>query len=289
MHTGGPGVYDEHGMTFSRSRFAAVINIYIISSGLVTAPTHAQSSSRNSPGDPNRIVEAAADANGRVVLKLQSGRYIRPVAEKEQKGSEQIRIDERGHAVGWLVDDVTCCQSYVLPSTLIVYRVGKPVRVFGNGLVLIDWQFVDADSQVQFSSSQAHGIGANWLTVEVHDIETGRLLKKWQEPADDTVRRKTTLLAIKGQARDEFGKPVSNAFVNIRFKPGAESFAVSVTDSAGQFKIPNVEPGQYEVRFERRGFKQRVMSLTVPPSGDSVDVGSVGLESNPAEAKTPGR
>lgn len=274
-------------MTFSRPGFAALT--YIILSGFVTPSTHAQSSSGNSLGDPNRFVEAAADTNGRIVLKLQSGRYIHPLPEKEQKGSEQIQIDEKGHAVGWLVDDVSCCQSYATPSTLIVYRVGKPVRIFGNGLVLIDWQFVAAGSQVQFSSSQAHGIGANWHSIEVHDIETGRLLKKWREPADDTIRRETTLVVIKGQARDQLGKPLSNVFVSIRFKPGAESFAMSVTDSAGQFKISDVEPGQYEVQFARHGFRQRVMSLTVPRNGDMVDVGSVGLEFNPAEAKAPGR
>jgi dTDP-D-glucose 4,6-dehydratase len=49
--------------------------------------------------------------------------------------------------VGWLVEDASV-GPYSVPTTLTVYTVGKPLRHFGDGMMLRDWDFVDGESQV---------------------------------------------------------------------------------------------------------------------------------------------
>jgi hypothetical protein len=52
--------------------------------------------------------------------------------------------------------------------------MGEPLKHFGDGEVLLDWEFIDHHRHIRFSSTQAHGPGTDLLTLEVHDIETGR-------------------------------------------------------------------------------------------------------------------
>ena len=88
-----------------------------------------------------------------------------------------------------------------MPTALTVYIVGKPLRYFGDGLMLLDWDFIDDDKQIQFSSSQTHGPGTDWLSMEVHDIETGRLLKRWLERSE-TADTHVPLASIRGRVTD---------------------------------------------------------------------------------------
>jgi hypothetical protein len=235
--------------------------------------------------DTNRITGIDLGPNGKVQITFKGGKYIEPPGMKEQTACENLQISEDGRAAGWLVATGNHGASYPIPTSLIVYRPGKPIKNFGNGLMLIDWEFVDDDRHVEFSSSQTHGPGANWLTMEVHDIETGQLLKRWQEPSDDTVRRDATLAELKGRVTNAPGSPVPDAFVTVRTRPVAEPLAATTTDESGMFNIPNLQPGQYELHVEHRGFKRRVIRITVGPTGDIVDIGTVTLGKQAAVPK----
>jgi len=59
-------------------------------------------------------------------------------------------------------------------------------------------------------------------------------------------------LALKGRVNDENGLPVGAAQVKLE-GPGGQLFS-GLTDDAGFFFFPNVPPGEYQVRIEKKGF-----------------------------------
>jgi len=118
--------------------------------------------------------EVSEDAT--VKIRFNDGRSIQVPGDKGQAGREYLRVAASGRSVGWLEVNAPV-GSYSVPMTLTVYTVGKSLRHFGDGLMLLDWQFVDGDKHVQFSSSQVHGPGSLWHIMEVQDIQTGRLTK----------------------------------------------------------------------------------------------------------------
>ena len=106
------------------------------------------------------------------------GKVVRAPKEKEQIGCISLRISEDQHAVGWLVDSDFCCASYSLPHMLVVYRPGKPLRRFaGDGRAIFGWKFVGSGKQVAFEQSFPHGDLMEHY--ELRDVETGRLIGKW--------------------------------------------------------------------------------------------------------------
>lgn len=263
----------------------APVLVALALTGSVTSPMRGQLDAGISSDNPNRIVSAKIAENGRVQIRLKSGKYVQAAAEKDQTACKPVKVAANGGLAGWLVAYGNYGASYPIPTSLIVYRVGKPFRRFGNGFMLNDWSFVDHDKHVQFSSSQTHGTGANWQTVDIWDIDTGRLLKRWREPSDDDVRRDAILTPVSGQVADARGRPVSDVFVTVRAHPMAEAIAATTTDEAGRLSISNIQPGHYELRFEHRGFKQRVVGITVGKSGKKVEIGTVTLEVQPATRK----
>jgi hypothetical protein len=58
-----------------------------------------------------------------------------------------------------------------------------------------------------------------------------------------------------------------------------------ISIEGGQFTLKGIRPGQHELRFEHPGFKTRAIKITVGPSAESMDAGSVTLENQPAEAQ----
>jgi hypothetical protein len=233
-----------------------------------------------SPGAPVRISNAEVKEDGSVRIEFKNGRSIRVPPEKGQPGREQLQVDFNGRAVGWLEVDAPV-GSYSVPTTLTVYTVGKPLRHFGDGLMLLDWGFIDDDKHIQFSSSQVHGPGADWRTIEVHDIETGRLLERWLERAA-TADADVTLVDVRGLVTDGVGVALPETVVSIREAPAAEPIALTTSNGGGHFTLRGISPGQHELRFEHPRFKSRAVQITVGPSGEAIDAGTVALERQPA-------
>lgn len=65
-------------------------------------------------------------------------------------------------------------------------------------------------------------------------------------------RATNTPLGLKGRVTDENGLPVGGAQVKLEL-PGGQAFS-AVTDDAGYFSIPNLSPGEYTARIEKKGF-----------------------------------
>jgi protocatechuate 3,4-dioxygenase beta subunit len=162
--------------------------------------------------------------------------------------------------------------------------VGKPLRHFGDGLMLLDWDFIDDDKHIQFSSSQTHGPGTDWLTMEVQVLETGRLLKRWLQRSD-TADTQVPLASIRGRVTDGGGVALADTVVSIRAHPAAEPFALTISTEGGQFTLQGISPGQHELRFEHLRFKTRAIKVTVGPAVESMDAGAVTLQNQPGPEK----
>ncbi len=141
-------------------RTASLVLLAVLGSAM---PMAAQSKGAVPSAAPTRISDAEVSEGGTVKIRFSNGRSVQVPPEKGQTGREQLQVATTGSSVGWLVVDAPV-GSYSVPTTLTVYTVGRPLKHFGDGLVLLDWDFIDGDRHIRFSSSQAHGPGTDWLT-----------------------------------------------------------------------------------------------------------------------------
>jgi len=243
-------------------------------------PMAAQSKGAVRSAAPTRISDAEVSEDGIVKIRFSNGRSVQVPAEKGQAGREQLQVATSRGAVGWLDVDVPV-GSYSVPTTLTVYAVGKPLKHFGDGLVLVDWKFIDGDRHIRFSSTQAHGPGTDWLTIEVHDIETGRLLKRWLEQSE-TADPHVPLSSVTGRVTDSAGAPLNGTVVSVRAHSAAEAFALTISGESGRFTLQGIQSGEHELRFEHPRFKGRAVKITVGASEEAIDAGVVTLESQAA-------
>ena len=257
-------------------RAAFSVLLVVLGSAVLSKSISAQSKGAVSSNAPTRIVDAGVSEDGTVQIRFNNGRSIQVPAEKGQAGRENLRVAASRRSVGWLDVDVPV-GSYSVPTTLTVYTVGKPLRHFGDGLMLRDWDFIDDDNHIRFSSSSAHGPGTDWLRMEVHDIETGRLLGRWLERSE-TAGTDVPLASIKGRVTDGRGVALADTVVSMRVLPAAEPFALTISVEGGQFILQGISPGGHELRFEHPRFKRRTIKITVGPSAEPIDAGPVSLE-----------
>lgn len=255
-------------------RTSSVVLLAAVASAM---PMAAQSKGAVRSAAPPRISAAEVSEDGIVRIRFSNGRSVQVPAEKGQSGREQLQVATSCRAVGWLDIDAPV-GSYSVPTTLTVYTVDKPLKHFGDGLVLVDWKFIDGDKHIRFSSSPAHGPGADWLTIEVHDIETGRLLERWLEQSE-TADPRVPLSSITGRVTGRTGAPLTDTVVSIRAQPGAEAFALTISSEGGRFTLRGVQSGEYELRFDHPRFKTRVVKITVGASEKVIDAGVVTLDS----------
>src|SRR5947209_2786425 len=80
----------------------------------------------------DRISDADISQDGTVKIRFSSGQSVRIPRGKGQTGREQVQVAASGTSVGWLDVDAPV-GSYSVPTTLTVYRVGKPFRHLGDG------------------------------------------------------------------------------------------------------------------------------------------------------------
>ena len=117
-------------------------------------------------------------ADGLVSIVQSDGKLVQPSKEKEQVGGRSPMFSDDRKAVGWLVDSDFCCTSYPIQPMLVVYPPGKPLRHFtGDGRAIFRWGFVDGGKRVAFYQDFLHG--TPWPHYELHDVESERLIEKW--------------------------------------------------------------------------------------------------------------
>ena len=101
-----------------------------------------------------------------------------PNSETPFAGCRDIHISGDNRAAGLLPLSDFCCTSYPIAQQLLIYRRGKPVRVFeGDKRAIFRWAFLVSGRQVAFYQDFLHGTQAQHY--ELRDVETGRLLGTW--------------------------------------------------------------------------------------------------------------
>jgi len=58
--------------------------------------------------------------------------------------------------------------------------------------------------------------------------------------------------AVAGSVKDSFGDPIAGAIVEVSGPALIERSRTTVTNGAGRYRIENLRPGTYEVRFSRQ-------------------------------------
>src|ERR1700674_47784 len=117
-------------------------------------------------------------ATGRVHIVDSDGKVIIPPPEKGQAGVDFLKIADDKHTAGWLVDEkIDDGTSYPIALTLVVYRSGKILHRFGDGMVIANWCFLEGGEQVAFYTNKLHGDLAPHY--ELHGVASGRLVEKY--------------------------------------------------------------------------------------------------------------
>jgi hypothetical protein len=114
---------------------------------------------------------------GGVHVLLSDGTEFQAPKEKGQMACSSPAVSEDTLAAGWLVEQITCCQPYPIPTLLVIYRPGKRLIHFGGEALIGDWRFLEGGTRVAFYSNSPHGDNAPHY--ELRDVETGRLIGKW--------------------------------------------------------------------------------------------------------------
>jgi len=81
-------------------------------------------------------------------------------------------------------------------------------------------------------------------------------------PAAAAGRAKQQPAALAGTVADQSGRPVPNVPVKVT-DPATSATAETTTDQHGQFAVPNLAPGRYDVRISKPGFKTLELGLVV--------------------------
>ena len=131
-------------------------------------------------GSPTRerYVFAALDPIGNVVARTADGTTrVIPKGDDIQSFSE-VRIAKDGTAVGATAWTYECCQSYPIPTRVMVLRAGQ-VRPFDvGGLSVEAWHFVPGAAQIAMSGTQHHVFCAH--TFVLH-LATGTIVAEGSE------------------------------------------------------------------------------------------------------------
>ncbi len=115
-------------------------------------------------------------ADGLVHLVDAVGRDLAIQAEHDQVSVSSAQISSDGRAVGWLVNEDSCCQSYAIPLRLVVYS-GRTKNLIQNVQMIYAWSFVQSGRQIAISKGTTHG--QSYTDLMLFDTRTGRRIAEW--------------------------------------------------------------------------------------------------------------
>ena len=166
-----------------RSIFPGMVVLICASGFFVTSPTAFAQSKK-----VNAIVKVYIDSTNVRHIVQSNGRDVEvPKEEGEVDFSSPVTADDK-QSVGWLVY-YDCCASYPTAGMLVIYRPERPLLRLRTGMMICAWHFVAGGKQVAFYTNTVHGdFGPHY---ELHDVRTGRLVKKLDGHLDEKSPRWT--------------------------------------------------------------------------------------------------
>jgi hypothetical protein len=126
------------------------------------------------PQGTHPVEKAYVDAKGGVHIVEEGGKDIVVPKEKDQVGSDELKIAVDKKTVGWEALEDNCCTSYPIALSVVIWRDRRVRQKFGDGMMIYDWRFWEGGKQVAFCSGTVHGDSGGHC--ELHDAETGKLL-----------------------------------------------------------------------------------------------------------------
>jgi hypothetical protein len=129
------------------------------------------------------IQKVHVDVNGMVHIVGGDGKEVKAPKEKSQVGCDLVSVADDQETVGWLVKVPNCCTSYPIAMTLVIWRSGRIVHRFGNGMLIANWHFVAGGKQAAFSTNTVHGDFAPHY--ELRELRSGHQVARWDGPLTD--------------------------------------------------------------------------------------------------------
>jgi hypothetical protein len=129
------------------------------------------------------IEKAYVDVNGMVHIVGGNGKNVKAPKENGQVSCDLVRVANDQQTAGWLVEVPNCCTSYPIAMTLVIWRSGRIVHRFANGMLIANWHFVDGGKQAAFYTNTVHGDFAPHY--ELRDLRSGHQVAKWDGPLTD--------------------------------------------------------------------------------------------------------
>ena len=97
------------------------------------------------------------DDGDNLIIHAGTRRIPAPRAEEKQVGFSDAKVSSNGRLVGWLALQPTCCTSYPIPLSLIIFENGKVIQRFYEGQAIWAWSFEKHNSAVAYRHSVTHG------------------------------------------------------------------------------------------------------------------------------------
>ena len=129
------------------------------------------------PEAPLSVIRVYTAPNGSIHIIYSDRKDIKPHKEKGQVACSSPHVAEDQRTAGWLVEYSNCCTSYPIPLTLVIYKSGRVIQRFGNGMLIANWHFLKGGEKVAFYTNTVHGDLAPHY--ELRNVQTGALLDKW--------------------------------------------------------------------------------------------------------------
>jgi len=153
--------------------------------------------SRPAAAERFRSVTLAPD-RATLVLHTSHGDVQAPRTDPDQQGFDEPHVSADGHTVGWLVLEANCCTSYPLPTSLVLYRDGKPLRRFAEGMAIWAWSFARKGHAVAYRQRAPHGIST--VVYTLRDIDDGKPLAEFDcYPREDATAGQPPSYTYDGQ------------------------------------------------------------------------------------------
>jgi hypothetical protein len=154
------------------SEYVAAVKFCLVITVLFVATLWAQS-------DPV-IVSARCGADQKTHLMFRGGKETAVPWLAEQSGCDDVKISADHHSAGWVIFQSGAIADGTSPiaTGVTIFSANRPVRHYGDGLVVWDWRFAGAD-RVVLSTNTAHGPQTNDPHFVLYDLNSGKLLRKW--------------------------------------------------------------------------------------------------------------
>jgi hypothetical protein len=129
---------------------------------------------------------AVNDDQGRLRIKLASGKEILAPKSKGQVSFADAWISADGHTIGWLVmypyPEAEQAWRGPLGGALVLYRAGRVLHTFKADQPIEAWEFRNGGKRIAYREAPMHGSSQACF---LGDVDSGRIISRWWNGSAD--------------------------------------------------------------------------------------------------------